>query len=170
MSEIVTIKSLMEKSPNPMHEPINTTWKKLGDTRLSKYMERIRKCMALLDMKMNTRIWSSSNMKKRLFYFFRLFVIVLFTLDTIRIVTFLPVVHNTHPISKIRDRIYNINVPEYSIEIASKINLVLNRINSGTTGISIGGIAVISPMLFVEILGIMLTYAIVVLQTKKETT
>ncbi|XP_036361082.1 uncharacterized protein LOC118764447 isoform X2 [Octopus sinensis] len=73
-------------------------------------------------------------------------------------------------ISKIRDRIYNINVPEYSIEIASKINLVLNRINSGTIGISIGGIAVISPMLFVEILGIMLTYAIVVLQTKKETT
>uniref|UniRef100_A0A0L8IHE2 Odorant receptor n=2 Tax=Octopus bimaculoides TaxID=37653 RepID=A0A0L8IHE2_OCTBM len=71
-------------------------------------------------------------------------------------------------ISKIRDRIYNINVPEYSIEMVSKINLVLSRINTGTIGISIGGIAVISPMLFVEILGIMLTYAIVVLQTQKE--
>lgn len=96
MSEIVTIKSLMESGSNSRHEPNNNRRKKLGDTCLSKYLERIHKCYALLDMKMNTRIWSTSSMKKRLFYLFRIILIILLFLDSIRIFAFLPVVHSKY--------------------------------------------------------------------------
>lgn len=96
MTDIFTIRSSMKRNMKPNVLQNITRRKKIRETCLLKYFERLQQCYTLVNIRMNLRIWRLYNIKKRILYVIRLLVIILYTLDCIRIICFLPVAYSRH--------------------------------------------------------------------------